>query len=74
MDHLDTDLAQINHEHAIARYFGLDCSQLGQSRLTGELFGVKAPKHFTIGKVTFYRKTDIDNWLAQFADQQAEGM
>ena len=36
------------------------------SRSTGILAGVQAPPFFKLGRSVRYKKSDLDNWLAQF--------
>lgn len=36
------------------------------SRSTGTLAGVQAPPFFKLGRSVRYKKSDLDNWLAQF--------
>lgn len=42
---------------------------LNNSRYTGMLGGVKAPPYIKIGRSVRYRKSALDNWLAQFQEQ-----
>ena len=74
METFSSNLAQINHEKAVARYFGISCSELNKSQCTGMLFCVKAPKHFVIGDTAFYRKEEIDRFLANFVEQHGDGL
>ncbi|MAC45541.1 MAG: hypothetical protein CMI12_01630 [Oceanospirillum sp.] len=36
------------------------------SRSTGTLAGVQAPPFLKLGRSVRYKKSDLDNWLAQF--------
>ena len=74
METFSSNLAQINHEKAVARYFGITSSELNNSRRTGTLFSVKAPKHFAIGNTAFYRKEEIDRFLTNFVEQPGDGL
>ena len=47
-----------------ARYLGYSDGSLKVSRLSGQLSGVDAPKHLSIGTRTIrYKKSDLDNWI-----------
>jgi hypothetical protein len=74
METFSSNLAQINHEKAVARYFGITCGELNKSRTNGTLFSVKAPKHFAIGNTAFYRKDEIDRFLSNFVEQPCDGL
>ncbi|MFQ3249628.1 MAG: hypothetical protein ACI9O6_001436 [Glaciecola sp.] len=74
METFSSNLAQINHEKAVARYFGITCGELNKSQITGTLFSVKAPRHFAIGDTAFYRKEEIDRFLTKFVEQQGDGL
>ena len=74
MNHFQSDLAQINHEKAIARYFGIPRYELNETQRTGTLFSVRAPKHFVIGETAFYRKEEIDRFLSNFVEQPGDGL
>ena len=74
METFSSNLAQINHEKAVARYFGITRGELDQSQITGTLFSVKAPRHFAVGDTVFYRKKEIDRFLTNFTDQPVNGL
>lgn len=59
--HLDTKQA--------AEYTGFSTSALNNSRYTGTLAGVKAPKFLKIGKSVRYVKSTLDTWMTQFQEQ-----
>jgi len=74
MEHFQTNLAQINHEKSIAKYFGIPCHELQQSQKNGSLFSVRAPKHFVIGDTECYRKEEIEGFLSNFVEQPGDGL
>lgn len=53
-----------------AEYIGYSKGTLAVSRGTGILSGVAAPKYIKRGHV-FYKKTDLDEWMKQFEDQES---
>jgi hypothetical protein len=74
METFSSNLAQINHEKAVARYFGITCGELNKSRTNETLFSVKAPKYFAIGNTAFYRQDEIDRFLSNFIEQPGDGL
>lgn len=52
--------------HEAAAYLGYADPTLRESRVTGKLAGVDAPRYQKIGARVFYEKDALDTWLAQF--------
>lgn len=53
-----------------AEYIGYSMGTLAVSRNSGVLSGVAAPRYVKRGHV-FYKKADLDLWMAQFEDQES---
>jgi len=52
-----------------ANYLGFSDRTLSNSRSSGLLGGVKAPKYRKLGKSIRYERASLDAWLAQFQEQ-----
>lgn len=52
-----------------ANYLGYKATTLRNSRLSGRLAGVQAPRYWKIGAGVRYEKTELDRWLGQFPVQ-----
>ncbi|CAM4016047.1 DNA-binding protein [Vreelandella rituensis] len=50
-------------ERQAAEYLGFAPATLRQSRHTGKLAGVCAPKHIKLGRSVRYYASDLDTWL-----------
>lgn len=74
MSDFSSELAQINHQKAIAKYFGISLYDLFESQRTGLLFGQKSPNYIRVGDTAFYRKEAIDTFLGQFLEQAGDGL
>lgn len=51
-------------EGAAAAYVALSKRTLGNYRRAGV-----GPRHFRVGKAVVYSKSDLDEWIAYFADR-----
>ncbi|MDT0594543.1 helix-turn-helix transcriptional regulator [Glaciecola petra] len=53
----------------------LNCSKttIRQSRVTGKLLGIAAPKHLKIGHSVRYRQSTIDAWIENLAQYEIDG-
>jgi predicted DNA-binding transcriptional regulator AlpA len=57
-------LQKLNTDQKTALYLNVSYVTLRQSRATGKLLGVAAPKHLKIGRTIRYKDTDIEIWIA----------
>lgn len=55
-----------NHESAT--YINVASSTLRNSRHTGFLLGIRAPRHIKIGTNIRYLRKDLDEWLTSLED------
>ena len=60
---------QLFNNDEAAAYVGFKPRTLNNSRYTGVLGGVPAPKYKKLGKAVRYTKQSLDLWLGQFQDQ-----
>lgn len=51
-----------------ANFLGYSDNTLRNSRCTGTIAGVDAPKHIKLGKSVRYSIDDLNEWLIQFND------
>ena len=52
-----------------AEFLSLSAQSLKQSRVSGELCGVQAPKFLKMGRTVRYKKETLIQWLEQFDEQ-----
>lgn len=65
----EQDSAPVLRHTEAARYLGVSPNQLRLSRHTGELFkGVATPAYLKIGNAVRYRKSTLENWLADLPE------
>jgi predicted DNA-binding transcriptional regulator AlpA len=57
-------LKKLNTDQETAAYLNVSYVALRQSRSTGKLLGVPAPKHLKIGRSIRYKDIDIEAWIA----------
>jgi hypothetical protein len=55
-------------EIAAALYLKSTANTLKNSRSTGILWGVPAPKYLKCGRRILYRFSELDNWINQFGE------
>ncbi|MGY8896534.1 MAG: helix-turn-helix transcriptional regulator [Paraglaciecola sp.] len=56
-------LKKLNTDQETASYLNVSYVALRQSRATGKLLGVPAPKHLKIGRSIRYKDKDIEAWI-----------
>jgi len=56
-------LKKLNTDQETAAYLNVSYVALRQSRATGKLLGVIAPKHLKIGRSIRYKDLDIEAWI-----------
>ena len=57
------------NEKEAGAYVRKEGATMRNSRYTGTLGGVPAPKHLKIGGRVFYKKSTLDKWLSQFEER-----
>jgi hypothetical protein len=57
-------LKKLNTDQETAVYLNVSYVALRQSRSTGKLLGVPAPKHLKIGRSIRYKDIEIEAWIA----------
>ena len=57
-------LKKLNTDQETAKYLNVSYVALRQSRATGKLLGVPAPKHLKIGRTIRYKDIEIEAWIA----------
>ena len=65
-------LKKLNTDQETAAYLNVSYVALRQSRATGKLLGVPAPKHKKIGRSIRYLDLDIEAWIASLDSVTAE--
>lgn len=68
MKHNDTQAKLFDNKQA-AHFLGFSPTTLNNSRYTGLLGGVKAPRYRKLGKSVRYELTALESWLSQFREQ-----
>jgi len=56
-----------------ANFIGCAPNSLKQSRVSGRLFGVKAPAYIKLGRSVRYKRKTIEEWCDQFSEIENSG-
>ena len=59
-------LSILNSNNESAHYLGCAPNTLKQSRVSGKLFGVKAPPYIKLGRTVRYKTNTLVKWRDQF--------
>ena len=65
-----SDVSQILSSTDSANYLKCAESTLRQSRVSGLLLGVSAPKYLKMGNTIRYKLSTLDVWLEQFNEKE----
>jgi hypothetical protein len=66
-------LSEFNDSKKAAEFIGCAVQTLKQSRVTGQLFGLPAPRFVKLGRSVRYKQSTLQNWCNQFSERRNTG-